>query len=176
MTGPISEWRANIANRAVYGGSPEIRIYCASQPGADSPYWTTTRMQKALPFTCSQIIHALGHNDYGNAWGHINVGPIKTITFDPLCERIAQTCPYHSLVVMSQNPVASTYVNKHAWQTIRWTAMAQIAQMEKLNYFDVYSAMLDLGFNDSWTSDGIHPTSATYQLWGNLLYEAIFTL
>ncbi len=176
MTGPISEWRANLANRAVYGGSPEIRIYCASQPGADSPYWTTTRIQKALPFTCSQIIHVLGHNDYGNAWGHINVGPIKTLTFDPLRERIAQTCPYHSLVVMSQNPVASTYVNKHAWQTIRWSAMAQIAQMEKLNYFDVYSAMLDLGFDDSWTSDGIHPTSATYQLWGNLLYEAIFTL
>jgi hypothetical protein len=176
MTPPISEWRANIASRANYGGSRELRIYCACQPGALSGYWSTAFLQTALPYCTTQIFHVLGHNDYGGGWGYLSVPQIKAIDFDPLLARIATACPNRSVVVMTENPVASTYADKQPWQGIRWCSLLQIAEMESLKTLDVYSTMIDAGFVDGWTSDGIHMTPTGYQKWADIVHNSIFTV
>jgi hypothetical protein len=175
MTQPLSEYRANTPGRLTIGGSRELRIYCAAQPGGDSPYWTEARLKKALPWGTSHIIHALGHNEYGTAWGSVSAGIYKTVVVDPLIARLTAAAPYHNLVATTQNPVASTYTAKISWEGAFHAMQSQVFQMTKIPTVDVYSAMIDDGFLDEWTADGIHPTAATYEIWANYINDAIFT-
>jgi lysophospholipase L1-like esterase len=167
----IDHWIPNVPANLVVGGSPTLKIYNASKPGSASSYWTEANLKKALPIGLKAVILAHGHNDLVTL--SQNFDAVKTI-FDGLRTRVNSAVPNASVSLSTQNPVASTF-RHYYMQNAHVSSILQVAAGYGLPIIDVYSAMVDGGFTDSWVDPGdlIHPTWETYEWWGAYVYQIL---
>lgn len=173
------QWSPNYTDRVTYAGSPVLSIYNASQPGADTIYWTEARLKKILPREMAAVIYALGTND---TFAAIKDYSYPRLNFDTWLARIRNVCPGASVVGMTQNPLGTEgdtaeHSNRYKVQSGYLAHLVQAIRSYGFPVIDAYSAMLERGFDNTWlaANDAFHPNSTTYQVWAQIAFDAIFT-
>ena len=174
LTPPLSEWRHSISDSPVIvKPAPEFILYNAAWSGGTTALWTDEYLRDMLPGYVDGIIYAMTHNDM-----HF-VAPTRQViqgTLKRKLEDINEAARGAPIVVMSENPIASWNEALRVERTPNFFAK-QLAAAQQLGYktLDVYSFMIDNGFDDTWTTDGLHVDGPYYSLWADFVFHSIYT-
>ncbi|MDR2140888.1 MAG: GDSL-type esterase/lipase family protein [Deltaproteobacteria bacterium] len=135
-------------------------------------YFRLGQVTRAKP---TLIFLQVGINDLGQGRSPEAVA----LAHEKIWAALADQIPYARLVVQSLAPIRAT---KFAWEAITLNnpqiqktnrLLAEAAQKAGLDFLDLYAALVgpDGELPDPLTDDGVHLTSAAYEIWLKLLKD-----
>jgi lysophospholipase L1-like esterase len=165
-----------------YSGSSVLTLLNSSQSGQNVAYWDdATRRVRATPPQGQQLFFiSTGHND-SNMQGNLFIAAMQT--FVDHLKTIKSGVPF---VIVSQNPVAivagSAYFPDSTYQysiDIRQGRQKKIlswaSSQAGVYPLDTQRAFDGLTLTDYLNSDGLHPNAAGSQVWGEFVYDQLFS-
>lgn len=161
---------------STFEGSPVVTWIMAGQPGAGIGYDATTvgyltdpvRIKKMSPlFNQLVCFFSSSHNEYdlhGNLWAAKYGSWVDTVTAN---------MPISSRIALTQNPRTGA-ANTYSPKVRRAELLAFADRKAGLSVIDTYQAFLDDGrVMTDLVGDTIHPTSAGYILWKNVIKASL---